>query len=97
MGLDGLLQMMNIFGSYFQSFIISNFVYMYSVVCDLGALSRSAQRVPQFDRLLRCVDHVHPVLQLRAPGVHEGTQHQHSQQGRRLWEKNKDLSLELKN
>lgn len=42
-----------------------------------GCLSGSAQSVPQLDWLL-CIHHVHPMLQLRAPGVHEGTQHQHS-------------------
>lgn len=56
--------------------IISNFVCMYIMI---GVLSGPAESVPQFDRLLWCVDHVHPVLQLRASGVHEGTQHQHSQ------------------
>lgn len=70
-----------------DDFIMSNAVYKNIVcVCVMCVLSGPAQSVPQFDRLLWRVDHVHPVLQLRAPGVHEGTQHQHSQQRRRLWE-----------
>lgn len=57
-------------------------------ILSVGAvwvLCGPAQAVPPFDWLLWCADHVHPVLQLRALGVHEGTQHQYTKYGRRLW------------
>lgn len=58
----------------------------------LMTLSGPAEFVPLLDRLLRCVDHVHPVLQLWAPGVHEGPQHEDSQLGRRLWDQHVDMN-----
>lgn len=67
-------------------------------ILSVGAvwvLCGPAQSVPPFDRLLWCADHVHPVLQLRAPGVHERPEHQYSQYGRRLWQKKIDRKIML--
>lgn len=75
--------------TYFISFLISTHMRM------LLALGGSAQSVPQCDGLLCRVDHVYPVLQLRTPGVHEGTQHHHSQRGRRFWEEKKQNQWEM--
>lgn len=56
---------------------ISTLFLLFQTLCvsvDLimfGCLNGSTQSVPQLHRLLWSVDHVHPVLHLRASGVHE--------------------------
>lgn len=54
-------------------------IYIAYCTYVVKVLRRPAQSVPSSDRLLWSADHVHPVLQLWAPGIHEGTQYQHSQ------------------
>lgn len=47
--------------------------------------SGTSQRMPHLERLLRRVDRVHPVLQLRAPGKHKGPQNQDPERHTGLW------------